>query len=159
MKITIETNKTKNEILEIIKKNTNEVEIETFAIEFDENDHSNKFFNGKINEDSFEILRDIKYRNSFLPILVGNIVENDNGLVVNINSRYNKFVKIFMFIWFFFVVVACVVFPLINFGNDMPVIFHFVPYIILVFGIILSIIPYRVELGIAKKKLEELLQD
>ena len=147
MKFIIETNKTKDEILQIIKDNTSEHRGVFFS-------NNGEFFNGKILENSFKIQRNISYRNSFLPVIIGKIEENDFVSKVNIKMRMNLFIKGFMTFWFTFVILFCLMVPFLHF--DMP--FCFIPYIMLVFGIVLAVLPNRIETRKAKEKLEELLR-
>lgn len=147
MKFLIETNKTKDEILQIIKDNTSEHRGVFFS-------NNGEFFNGKILENSFKIQRNISYRNSFLPVIIGNIEENDSGSKVSIKMRMNLFIKGFMTFWFTFVILFCLMVPFLHF--DMP--FCFIPYIMLVFGILIAVLPNRIETRKAKEKLEELLR-
>lgn len=147
MKFLIETNKTKDEILQIIRNNTSEHRGVFFS-------NNGEFFNGKILENSFKIQRNISYRNSFLPVIIGNIEEKDSGAKVSIKMRMNLFIKGFMTFWFSFVILFCLMVPFLHF--DMP--FCFIPYIMLVFGIVLAVLPNRIETRKAKEKLEELLR-
>lgn len=147
MKFLIETNKTKDEILQIIKDNTSEHRGVFFL-------NNGEYFNGKILENSFKIQRNISYRNSFLPVIIGKIEENDSGVKVSIKMRMNLFIKGFMTFWFTFVILFCLMVPFLHF--DMP--FCFIPYIMLVFGIVIVVLPNRIETRKAKEKLEELLR-
>ncbi len=147
MKFLIETNKTKDEILQIIRNNTSEHRGVFFA-------NNGEFFNGKILENSFKIQRNISYRNSFLPVIIGNIEEKDSGAKVSIKMRMNLFIKGFMTFWFTFVILFCLIVPFLHF--DMP--FCFFPYIMLIFGIVLAVLPNRIETRKAKEKLEDLLR-
>ena len=146
MEFIIKTKKSKNEIAQILQKNTSE-KIRIFC-EYDE------FFNGEILEESFKIQRNITYKNSFLPVIIGKIKETENGSEIYIKMRLNHFVKGFMTFWFSFVILFCLIMPFINF--DLP--FCLIPYIMLAFGILLVTIPNRIETKVAKKKLEELLR-
>ncbi|MCR4627135.1 MAG: hypothetical protein K5640_05760 [Treponema sp.] len=147
MKFLIETNKTKDEILQIIRNNTSEHRGVFFS-------NNGEFFNGKILENSFKIQRNISYRNSFLPVIIGNIEEKDSGAKVSIKMRMNLFIKGFMTFWFSFVILFCLMVPFLHF--DMP--FCFIPYIMLVFGIVIVVLPNRIETRKAKEKLEDLLR-
>jgi hypothetical protein len=147
MKFTIESKKNINEILEIIRNNTY---INKTLFVYSNN---GKYFNGQIFEKNFKIQRCINYKNSFLPVIIGNIEKNDTGAKINILMRLNKGVKAFGFFWFTFVIIFCFIVPFVKL--DMP--FCFIPYIMLVFGILLFTLPYKREIKTAKDKLEELL--
>ena len=113
----IKTRKSKNEVLEIIRANTDNRKIETvFSLESGlQTQSTDKYFYGKVEGDSFELCRIIKYRNSFCPILFGKVEENGNETSININTRLDKNVKIFVTIWFVIVVIMCIAFPFFNF--------------------------------------------
>ena len=99
MEFIIKTKKSKNEIAQILQKNTSE-KIRIFC-EYDE------FFNGEILEESFKIQRNITYKNSFLPVIIGKIKETENGSEIYIKMRLNHLVKGFMTFWFSFVILFC----------------------------------------------------
>ena len=150
MRFIIETKKSKDEILQIIRDNTY---IRTSVFGFSEGD---AYFEGKVYENSFKIWRCIQYRNSFLPLIIGTIEKSDydSTLKIKINMRMTIFVSVFTSIWFTGVIAACLIFPFVSF--PMPA--ALVPYIMLVFGILLVIIPNKIEAKKAREKLEELLK-
>ena len=147
MRFMIETKKSKDEILQIIGDNTH---IRTSVFGFSE---GNTYFEGKVSENSFKIFRCIHYRNSFLPLIIGTIEAHEYGSTINIRMRMAISVIIFLVVWFTGVITACLIFPFAGF--PMPA--ALVPYIMLVFGILLVIIPNRIEAKKAREKLEELL--
>ena len=57
-----------------------------------------KPFEGKLEKGHFQIKRNIKYRNSFNPILSGWYKEIDSGTSVNLNLSVNWIVKIVSFL-------------------------------------------------------------
>ena len=57
-----------------------------------------KPFEGKIEKGHFQIKKNIKYRNSFNPILSGWFKEIDSGTIINLNLRVNWIVKIVSFL-------------------------------------------------------------
>ena len=91
MKFIIETTKSQNEVLEILKCTT---QSKTSVFDFSNN---GKYFNGTFFESSFKIKRHITYRNSFLPVIVGTIEQTDFGSRVNVHMRLNRFVTTFWF--------------------------------------------------------------
>ncbi len=147
MKFTIETKKTKAEIIQILLKNTSEQKAIVFIKNYDE------FFSGTISEDTFKIWRNIHYRNSFLPVIIGKIEEGDGICKVHIAMRMNFFCIVFCFIWFAGVLFGCLITP---FG-DVPMPYALIPYIMLVAAILIVFLPKKIEEKIAKEKLEELL--
>jgi len=55
-----------------------------------------KPYQGDILDDSFKITRNIKYRNSFLPIITGEIADAYPGTVIHVHMRMAIFVYVFM---------------------------------------------------------------
>ena len=147
MYFTIETKKSKDEILQIIRDNTY---IKTSVFDFLKGD---KYFEGSVSENSFKIFRCIQYRNSFLPLIIGIIEAHEYSSTVNIRMRMATPVIVFLVIWLTGVLAGCLIVPFTGF--PMPA--ALVPYIMLVFGILLVIIPNKIEAKKAREKLEELL--
>lgn len=158
----IKTRKSKNEVLEIIRAKTDNRKIETmFSLESGlQTQSTDKYFYGKVEGDSFELCRIIKHRNSFCPILFGKVEENGNETSININTRLDKNVKIFVTIWFAIVVIMCIAFPFFNFKayTDIPFFVNYIPYYMLVCGGIALLIIYNIEKNMAIKKFKESLQ-
>jgi hypothetical protein len=147
MKFILESKKSKDEIIQIMKENTSPAR-SAFYRNYDE------FFNGKILEDSFKLQRNINYRNSFLPVLIGEINENDSCTRITIRTRMNFFVIVFLLIWFGGVSLGCLITPF----ADFEIQFKFIPYLMLFAGILITVLPYNYETKKAKEKLEELLK-
>ena len=147
MKFILESKKSKDEIIQILKDNTSPAR-SIFYRNYDE------FFNGKILEDSFKIQRNINYKNSFLPVLIGEIKKTDSSTRITIKTRMNLFVIIFLCIWFCGVSFGCLITPF----ADFEILFKFIPYLMLVAGILITVLPYKYEIKKAKEKLEELLK-
>ena len=147
MKFILESRKSKEEIIQVLKDNTSPSR-SVFYRNYDE------FFNGKIFEASFKIQRNINYRNSFLPVLIGEINETDSGTRITIKTRLNLFVIVFLCVWVGIVFLGCLITPF----ADFEIQFRFIPYFMLVAGILITILPYKYEAKKAKEKLEELLK-
>ena len=122
MKFEIETRKTKEEIIQILLKNTSEQR----GIGFRNYD---KFFSGKVGENSFKIYRNIRYRNSFLPIFIGNIEESKTGCKICIKTRMVIFVIIFLSVWFTGIIGGCLAMPVAH----VPIPQALFPYVMLIF--------------------------
>jgi hypothetical protein len=56
-------------------------------------------FTGKVFESSFEIARQINYRNSFLPICKGTLARDGDGTRVEVKLAMHDFVVVFMALW------------------------------------------------------------
>lgn len=146
MKFTIETSKSKEEVLRIIKENTH-----TRTSIFDFKTHE-EFFEGRVFEDSFSLLRIIHYRNDILPVIKGNIEEIEGGCRVNIKMRMPIFAIIFFSIWLPGGILGSI---LILLERD------FISFFITLVGFplfaLIFFLMYKYEAKKSKEKLEELL--
>lgn len=147
MEYIINSRKTKAEIIQILKENISEKR-SIFYRSYDE------FFNGKVFDDSFKIQKNISYRNSFLPIIIGTIKKTENGSEISLKMRANRFVAGIMIFWFSIVILFCLITPF--FKIEFP--FCLIPYLMLIFGILLVTIPTKIETKISIEKLEDLLK-
>lgn len=149
-KFNIETTRTKEEIISTVRLNTNLGKLMPFL-----GSRHKKLFNGMVVNDDFKIAPAIHYRNSFIPIIEGQVKQKEDGSSIDITMRLNELAKTFMIIWLSF----CAMFlgiPIIagktfSFGNIMPL-------IMFVFGFGLTHIAYRFEAKKCKKRLLEMLQ-
>lgn len=57
-------------------------------------------FEGEVSRAGFKIMRIIKYRNSFLPIIKGTFNQGQNGTIVKIRMGLHPLVIVFMSVWF-----------------------------------------------------------
>ena len=147
MEYIINSRKTKAEIIQILKENISEKR-SIFYRSYDE------FFNGIVFDDSFKIQKNISYRNSFLPIIIGTIKETENGSEISLKMRVNRFVAGIMIFWFSIVFLFCLITPFLK--TEFP--FCLIPYLMLIFGILLVTIPTKIETKISIEKLEDLLK-
>lgn len=140
----------------------NEIEAEK-SFGFGANNFSySKPYIGKIFNNSFEIKRAINYRNSFLPIIKGEIKEDINGSKVIVKMSLVELVKVFMIIWLGGVSVACIAVTyniLFNNGlNSEAGFFMFIPYVMLIFGIAMVGFGFKIESKKSAQDLETILQ-
>jgi hypothetical protein len=61
-----------------------------------------KPYQGSLNHDRFEVSRIIHYRNSFLPVIKGEIQPGLGGSIIDITMHPHPFVIVFMIVWFGF---------------------------------------------------------
>ena len=111
---------------------------------------------GKIYNDSFEIKRAINYRNSFLPIIKGRIENHITGSKIHVKMGLVEIVKIFMTFWFGAVLLACaaVTYSVINSDiNGEHGFFIFIPFVMLIGGILMVIFGFKIE---SKKSIVDL---
>ncbi|WP_445455086.1 hypothetical protein [Flavobacterium sp. HNIBRBA15423] len=117
---------------------------------------------GKIYNDSFEIKRAINYRNSFLPQIKGEIKDDLNGSKITVKMNLIEIVKVFMIIWLSGVLVGCLVISYnLIFKNDLNsegTYFMFTPFFMLLFGVVLVSLGFKVESKKSKKDLEKILK-
>lgn len=146
MRFTIETKKTKEEIINVLTKNTSDSKI--FAWKYD------KFFIGQISEDTFKIWRNINYRNSFAPLMIDKIEQSNDICKIHVKTRMTIFVIVFVSIWLSGVTLACLITPFVGFSMPSALI----PYMMLIIGGLIMFLPKRMEEKIAKEKLEKLLK-
>lgn len=153
MKFTIETSKSKEEVLRIIKENTH-----TRTSIFDFKTHE-EFFEGRVFDDSFNINRATFRRNDVLPVIKGKIEEIEGGCKVSVKMRMPVFAIIFFSIWIPCGILGGIFVPL---AGSVPEQTDFFPFFIPMIGfslftfIMFSI--YKYEAKKAKEKLEELLK-
>jgi hypothetical protein len=100
---------------------------------------SSKIFQGEFSADGFKIMRIIKYRNSFLPIIEGVITPTASGKMISVTMRLHRFVGIFMLVWLSGVIIGVVTFLAAALSWKMaPLPALQVPLGMLVFGIALT---------------------
>ena len=143
MEFTIETKLSKDEILKIIEQNTSEFRTSIF------NQNNGEFFNGKIFADSFKIRRNIHYRNTGLPEVNGKIEKTESGSKVHIKIAQPLIIRFIKWFWFIAVGSICINETI----KEKSLIF--IPF--LVVGVLVFIVPEKIEAALAKSKLEELL--
>ncbi len=110
-----------------------------------------KPYEGTIYGKTFKISRIIRGRNSFLPLIEGEIYPQPFGCYININMSLHKIVLVFMIFWLWttgsigiFALFAWLVEPSIG-----PI---FIPLLgMFIFGLLLCIIPFKIEVKTATK--------
>lgn len=68
-------------------------------------------FIGAVQDDSFSIHRDIRYRNSFLPLIRGRIMPTGTATRVSVTMFIHPFVAVFMLFWLGMVVHFALISP------------------------------------------------
>jgi hypothetical protein len=140
-------------VIEVNKRMGNNIETQMplFSLFY----NGRKKFKGEINEDQFLISRIIRYRNSFLPIIIGDICADSYGSKIRITMRLNKFVLGF---WIFWMAMAFFIFlgTLPTLLSDQRV-ESLIPLFMLAFGYLLCIIAFNMEASMAKKLLKDIL--
>ncbi len=104
-----------------------------------------KPYEGFVAGRAFEMKRIIRYRNSFLPVIRGTIVNDFDGLTIRIKMRLQIFVIIFMCIWCGGVGIAAISILTVSIADSKfnPVIFG--PMGMLLFAYILATGAFKLE--------------
>ena len=125
---------------------------------------NHKAYQGELKEHQFEVTRIIHYRNSFLPVIKGEIRQDLGGSVIDIKMSPHIFVIVFMMLWFgfagtIFLVVAGV--ALVSFwqssGEDISMLAGiYIPAGFLIFGYLLVMGGFKFEAVKSKAFFREL---
>jgi hypothetical protein len=91
-KFEIHTLKSRDQVIGILRLNTDGKRPGIFR------QASDKCFWGSVFPNGFKLSPIITYRNSFLPVIVGRL-EQDDGTVVDVRMRLNGFTTVFMSFW------------------------------------------------------------
>lgn len=94
-------------------------------------------FLGEINGPSFSLRRNIRYRNSFLPEIRGNVQPGPSGSSIRITMFMNPFTAVFMLVWLW--IVGSIAWPGSLRAESSPTALHFAPVGMFVFGIALVV--------------------
>jgi hypothetical protein len=117
---------------------------------------------GKIQCNTFEIKRVIDYRNSFLPIIKGQIQTHTNGSKIDVKMNLVGIVKFFMIFWLAGVLLSCLVtiYDVVvkNGFDDESGFFMFIPFLMLIFGAVMVSVGFKVESKKSIKDLEQILK-
>jgi hypothetical protein len=111
-------------------------------------------FSGHVNEREFEITKNISYRNSFLPVIEGDVEQLSTGARVTILMRLHFAVICFMIIWFTGVSIGCVAVLTHLDRFSMPML---IPFGMLIFGVLIVSGGFWFEASKQKLRLIELL--
>jgi hypothetical protein len=147
---------------ELLTHLQNEIEAEK-SFGFGANNFSySKPYIGKIYNNFFEIKRAINYKNSFLPKINGEIINDSNGSKIYVKMNLVELVKIFMIIWLSIVFISCLA-TLYNmiFNNGLNSeggFFMLIPYFMLIVGIVMVSFGFKTESKKSIKDLEQILK-
>jgi hypothetical protein len=147
---------------ELINHLQNEIEAEkSFGLGAQKFTYSKPYI-GKVYRSGFEIKRALNYRNSFLPLIKGEIKNDISGSKISVKMKLHDFVKAFMILWLGGVSIACLggLYTLLFTDNadSEAGFFIFIPFAMLLFGIAMVSFGFKAESQKSKKDLEEILQ-
>lgn len=129
------------------------------------NEKRSKPYEGEISQNSFKINRIINYRNSFLPVIHGEMSNYFGQTRIKIRMRPAAFVFIFMAFWLGLVAIGCIVILFSGFINIKEVLHSgfslmlLVPFGIFLFGCMLPAMAFKPESRKAKRFLATLLNE
>ena len=129
-----------------------------FQRSFDRDSIPLRPFIGTAEGDRFRVRRDIRYRNSFLPIVLGRVSTVPTGVRVGITMFLHPVIAVFMLVWFSGIgyAVGLTAWRLLNTPRDAHVVF-LVPAGMLIFGIVLVGTGFFSEAQQARRLLEHAL--
>ncbi|GAA5101790.1 hypothetical protein GCM10023210_42070 [Chryseobacterium ginsengisoli] len=116
---------------------------------------SNKEYEGFINENSFEINRIIRYRNSFLPQITGTVQRNNSETEIEIKMRLNLLVLVFMIFWCSFVIFFLI--AVLTQAEKISVAI-FIPFFMLSFAYLLTMFGFKSESKKSKEDLKKIFE-
>lgn len=117
------------------------------------NGNPTKEYEGFINGNSFEINRIIKNRNSFLPQITGTIQRNNNETQIEVKMRLDWAVFGFLFFWCSFVLFFLIMtLTQSEISTDI-----LIPFFMLLFAYLLTMLGFKIESKRSKKDLEKML--
>lgn len=117
-----------------------------------------KPYAGMVKGHNFEISRVIDYKNSFLPVIKGEVASFLGKTEVKIKMSPHIGVLLFCAFWMFMVLVGCigVSFVMIHDGFEPMLL---IPFGMAVFGSLLFTVPYKIEAKKSRHFLAELLEE
>ena len=125
---------------------------------------SNKPYEGKVSTTSFTMSRVIDHRNSFLPIIRGKIISLAGQTRVEINMRPAMGTLIFMSVWLGFIGTICLTMVIAAVMHISEVFKEgisgatLIPFILLIFGLLIQKYSFRSESKETKEFLATLLK-
>ncbi len=159
--LTLTTNLTIEEINKRLENCVEEKKKSFFSLS---NRNSLKPYEGYIKNNSFVITRIINYRNSFLPIISGEIINSNGYTTVNINMSLPKFIKFFIGFWLGIVGLVSLIILFIGLLSINKIVksgfspFFLIPFGMFIFGFSLLYFCFNYERNISKNFLIDLLK-
>lgn len=137
---------------EIITRLSDHVEIKKFRII---RTHSMKEYEGHVNNNTFQISRILKYRNSFQPEIEGKFQRNNNTTQIEVKMRLNLFVSLFMIFW----CSMAFLFFIIQIYSDSEWSFeNFIPLFMLLFVYLMALLGFKAESRRSKEDFRKIFE-
>ncbi len=167
-KYTVQTNLSEEEVLMRLRKITGnqdrKFQFSLMGINLGKD--SNAFFDyeGTISNKTFKISRVIRYRNSFLPVIKGDVSSFLNKTEIHISMKMNLVVRIFMIIWLSLAGIPALLILLATFIALTKLNFQaihaplFIPVAMFLFGYCLMFFAFKSEARKSKKELNILFE-
>lgn len=155
---------TKLSIEDVCKRISENIEPKKTAIFSFLSCNSTKPYEGELVGDSFNISRIINYRNSFLPIIKGQITTSLGQTQIKIKMRPATFVLIFISIWLGIVGLFCIGFlaagilQILRHGFSPIELFVLFPFGMFLLGYLLTFFAFKSESKKSKEFLARLLE-
>lgn len=150
MKLLLSSPKPPETVLQILRANTAAKRLSV---------HVPVDFHGTITGNTFRIQRNIQYRNSFLPVIRGRVEPTESGSEIRLKMSLPPWLKAVLAVWFIPFVLVCVA-MLCGTGNpkQAPLPTQIRLWGMLLFGILIAVVPFRIEAKKAQEKLESLFK-
>jgi hypothetical protein len=113
-------------------------------------------YRGQINDKKFNIRRNISYKNSFLPEIIGNVERVNDDTVIKVVMRPHIFIIIFLSFWCFAVCFGFIT----SFSDDSNEILSslIIPIGLIIFAYLLTMAGFKFESNRAKKDIIKLFE-
>jgi hypothetical protein len=152
-RVTLVAPATAEDILQRLRASVGQATLNVFAAKV------TKPFLGKVGADGFRIRRNINYRNSWMPVLVGRITQEGANAVIRVRLRLVTFVLVFTSFWIVMATFGALAITWRSFSATDPS--RWISLLILVFpafGYALCMGGFLYERKRSLKELKELLQ-
>jgi len=117
-----------------------------------------KPYEGKLNGMKFKINRIISYRNSFLPVITGDMRNQISGITIMVKMRLHLFVFLFLILWFGFAGFGIIITLTYAFKNEDFNLWVLVPTGMFIAAYIGIMAAFKYESSKSKKDLEKLFE-
>jgi hypothetical protein len=152
----IESTLSESEIISRLQEQIEPKQYVRFAFLKDKNSY--KPYEGLITGSTFKINRVIRYRNAFLPMIIGEVLQNGSRSRIHIKMQMMTAAVLFMIFWIFISLFIGGVFIIIASGNPGFSFAGIVPVVLLLFGYSMAIFGFSGESTKAKQFLKDLFQ-